>query len=450
MKKYFALIGAAVLIVALSAPAMAQDWTKGFKSTSLFQIWTGWIQKQEFNNGGTAATTDDDKDRNTRYIGSRINFYLEYGDAKFARGVIGFEADSTNWGESSYTAGEFGSGSANRMGVGSADQVQLEIKHAYVDFVIPNTPLSVTAGIQGFAYGGRLFQSRDIPGLKLTANFAPHQVQAFWWRENETDRTTYQVNDTYGLQYSLAQKLFNVTAFAAYKNDLRSATYSDHPYWIGVGGGFRPGNLNLSGQLIYLGGTRDYVTASDVDYKAWAAEILAQYQIGPGMSVAVEGFYATGNDADKTDEYNIYQRPTGSESHANFGLGRTVFFWMNFSEFGNQHNKQSDFGGMYYGRVNFNYSPLAWLNLSFNYLYIGDTSKGTDGLSGINSPVGARTDKDEDFIGHEINLITKFRIYNNLTYNIGVGYFIPGAVYDQPGKDADAAYAVNTGMQLAF
>src|SRR4030042_1442129 len=92
MKKYFALIGAAGLIVALSAAAMAQDWTKGFKS------------------------------------------------------------HGTNWGESSYTAGEFGSGSANRMGVASADQVQLEIKHAYVDFVIPNTPLSVTAGIQGFAY----------------------------------------------------------------------------------------------------------------------------------------------------------------------------------------------------------------------------------------------------------------------------------------------------------
>ena len=210
-------------------------------------------------------------------------------------------------------------------------------------------------------------------------------------------------------------------------------------------------NLNLSGQLVYIGGKRDYVAAADVDYRAYAAEMLAQYTLGPGLSAAVEGYYSSGNDADDTSKSKRYFTPAGSEAYSNFGLGRTVFFWMNFSQFGNQHQKQGDFGGMYYGRLNGIYSPMPWIQLSGNYLYIGDTSKGTPGAGKVvNSPTGARQDVNKDFIGHEINLITTLRIYQNFTYNIGLGYFLPGDVYDSATKSADNAWAVNTGMQLAF
>ena len=444
MKKYLVWIGAMILVMALTSPALAQDWAKKFEATSLFQIWSVAVNKQDFK----MNVADDDI--TTRGVSSRINFFLNWGDPKYVRGVIGFEADSTNWGEPAWDNTGTTANPSGRMGVRNTDQVQLEIKHAYLDFTVPNTPISVAVGIQNFGYGGRLFQSCDVPGMKVTAAFAPHQIQAVWWREDETSRTTYQVNDYYGLEYKLSQKAFNVYAYGFYKNDLRSDSYSDNPYWIGVGGGFRPGNLNLSGQLVYIGGKRDNVTGNDVDYRAYAAEILAQYTIGPGLSVAAEGFYASGKDADDTSKSKQYFRPIGSESHSNFGLGRTVFFWMNFSQFGNQHQKQSDFGGMWYGRLNGIYSPMPWLQLSGNYLYIGDTSKGADGLAGINSPTGARTDKDKDFIGHEINLITTLKIYQNFTYNIGLGYFLPGDVYDSATKSADNAWAVNTGMQLAF
>jgi hypothetical protein len=445
MKKYLVWIGAMILVMALTSPALAQDWAKKFQATSLFQIWSVMVNKQDFKMNAA------DDDITTKGISSRINFFLNWGDPKYVRGVIGFEADSTNWGEPAWDNTGTTANPSGRMGVRNTDQVQLEIKHAYLEFTIPNTPIMVSPGIQNFAYGGRLFQSMDAPGLKLTAAFAPHQIQAVWWREDETSRTTYQVNDYYGLEYKLSQKEFNVYAYGFYQNDLRSASFSNHPYWIGVGGGFRPGNLNLSGQLVYIGGKRDNVTGDDVDYRAYAAELLAQYTIGPGLSVAAEGFYASGNDADDTSKSKQYFRPIGSESHSNFGLGRTVFFWMNFSQFGNQHQKQSDFGGMYYGRLNAQYSPLPWLNLSPNYLYIGDTSKGTPGAGKVvNSPTGARQDLDKDFIGHEINLITTLRIYQNFTYNIGLGYFLPGDIYDSATKSADNAWAINTGMQLAF
>jgi hypothetical protein len=462
MKKYLAVIGAMILVMALASPVLAADeWMKEFKTSSLIQIWSMWENKADFG-----INTWGNKERTQKYLGERINFSLEWGNSKYAHGVLAFEADSSNYGEpgGGGTDGNAASyalaSSANHMGAYRADQVQLEIKNAYLDFTIPNTPIQIYAGIQTFYYGGRLFMLNDAPGFKVAATFAPHRIEAFMWRESE-DTTTdgryrYKVNDTYGLHYSLFQKEFNVYAYGAYKNNLSNDTYSDKPYWIGVGGGFRPGNINLSGQFVYLGGKRDMVVGNDIDYSAYAGEIRAQYTIGPGLSVALEGYYSTGNDTDNTSKIKRYTGPTSSESNAIFGNDRTVFFFMAFSNFGNQPQKEYYAGGYWYGLANVNYTPLPWLNLGFNYLYIGDTSKGeAAGMKNTTTYGAAQQVKDESFVGHEINLITKLKIYQNLTYQIGIAAFLPGAVYDQytgttKTKSPDTAYAVNTGMQLAF
>jgi hypothetical protein len=475
MKKLLVLVGAVVFVAAMASPSFAQtDWIKQFKATSLFQMWSVWESKYDFNNNsGKSATATGDKTR--RGLHSRINFYLDWGNSKYVRGVIGFEGDSTNWGEQAWshdhsvgessTTGTAASNPSGRMGTAGTDQVQLEIKHAYLQFTIPNTPVMVTYGLQGFAVGGRLGQSRDLPGLIIQANFAPHSVRALWWREQDgyaseytsavssatasPFRDYYHVNDTYGMTYDLAQKLFNVNVWALYKNDLASTTYKDNPYWIGVGGGFRPGNLALSGQVVYLGGKRDYYAPAtqDQDFSAWAAEILASYQIGPGLSVALEGYYATGNDTAKKDKINMYAYPTGSESYANFGLGRSVIFFMNFSELGGGHNITGvNTAGYWYARLNAQYAPVKWLNLNFNYLYLNDTSTGTTGAF---NTIG-RTDVDKTFIGHELNVIAKLRIYQNFTWNIGLGALIPGEIFDHPSRGGETMYGINTGMQLSF
>lgn len=448
MKKYLALMGAAILVVALATPAMAQ-----FKSWGHLEIQTIWVKKPDFNTGAAFQTGSipggaRDTDTTWRHIAERFRFYLQYGDPKTVRAVLGFEADSQDWGESSI--GTVGGG---RMGVYRADQVQVEVKHAFLEFVIPNTPMTVTAGIQPFVYGGRLFMNNDAPGLRIAANFAPHRLEAFWWRENDVNRNTYSVNDTYGLQYLLTQKAFNVEAYFAYKNDTRTAAgiNRDRPWWLGANAGFKPGNWDIFGHFVYNGGKIEATPGgTDRDYKGWAAEAMAKYRIGPGMFVGVEGFYATGNDANKTDEVGTYTFPTGSESQSIFGNDRTVFFWMNASHIGYYHMRNLNFSGMWYGRANFEYSPMAWVRFNLNYLYIGDTSEGSAGSAGINSPVGSRTDADKDKVGQELNLITSLNIYPGFVWHIGIAAFFPGDVYDTPAKSADTAYAVNTKMVYAF
>jgi hypothetical protein len=226
------------------------------------------------------------------------------------------------------------------------------------------------------------------------------------------------------------------------------------------------GNIDLSGQLVYVGGTYEDRTSTVIkkDYSAFAFEAAGKYQIGPGMFAGLEVFYSTGNDANSSDKIKMYQVGTSnSEARAIFGNDRTVIFWMNAAQLGYWHNRQWGFEGMGYGRANFEFSPSANVRFNLNYLYIIDTSSGTPSPLGattrkvINSPIGAQQFKDEDFVGHEINLITTIQIYKNLAYNIGLGYFIPGPIYDaydsitgNKTKSAESCLGFNTNLRVVF
>ncbi len=444
MKKVLLLIGAAVLVMALASPSMAQ-----FKTWGHMEIQTVYQFNDDnsFNNG-LAGSREDVR---TRYLANRFRFYLSYGDAKTVRAVIGFEGDGSTWGSTS--------GGRNNMAELNTDEVALEIKHAYLDFVIPQTPLSVRAGMFWWDVGGRFFQAQDAPGIKVTANFAPHAISAYMYREEDQNRTTYEVSDMYGIQYLLKQKQFDAEAHFAYLNDLRDSDFADHPWWLGIGAGFRPGNWDFGAYFTYLGGTMESKVSgvSDIDYKAWAAELSAEYRIGPGLSVGVGGFYSTGNDADTTDEKNRYQMARNSEAYSSFGNNISVFFYKASGNFGpNYDGYQGNFAsdwpwGTYYGNVNVKYSPTAWLQLIANYLYIGDTASGTPGAGKIvNTPRGARQDTDEDYVGSEINLIASINIAKGFLFNIGAGYFMPGDVFDTPSKSADPGYNVLSRLVYSF
>jgi len=444
MKKVLLLIGAAVLVMALATPSMAQ-----FKTWGHTEIHTVYYMNRDNNlANGTGSGGDDVA---TRYIAQRFRFYLSYGDPKTVRAVIGFEGDASRWGTTS--------GGRNNMGELNTDEVALEIKHSYLDFVIPKTPLSVRAGMFWWDIGGRFNQAQDAPGIKLTANFAPHAISAFMYRAEDQNTNNYNVEDTYGLVYTLKQKQFDMEAYFQYVNDLRDDAFANHPWWLGVGAGYRPGNWDFAAYFTYLGGTMESKVSgvNDIDYKAWAAEASARYRIGPGLFVGIEGFYSTGNDADATDESNRYMMSRGSEAYSGFGNWRGVYFYKASGVFGPSYDAyQGSFStywpwGTYYADVNVEYSPTPWLKLVANYMYIGDTAEGTPGAGKVvNTPRGARQDKDEDYVGSEINLIASMNIYKGFLFNIGAGYFMPGDVFDTPSKSADPGYNVMSRLVYSF
>jgi hypothetical protein len=362
------------------------------------------------------------------------------------------------------------------MGVYQSDMAQLGIMWAFLEFMVPNTPVQVAAGLQRFTVGGRLWMQNDAPGIKVRTQFAPHLVEFFWWRQRDVARNSYMVNDFYGAIYELNQRDFNVYAWGAYNNDLTGGVTTlntsipvsaslqyNHPWWLAAGGGYRPGNWDFSGQFVYNGGKLQPLTGDSISYNGWALEAAAKYRIGPGMFAGLEYFYSTGNDADKRSQVQAYATPAGTESNSIFGNDRTVFFWMNAAQLGYYNNHQANFIGLWYGRANFEFSPTAWVRFNLNYLYIGDNWKGTPGLvttnagvpiantqKQINGVLGAYQGSDKRNVGQEINLITTFNIYKNFQYNVGLAIFLPGDVYDLPYKNADQAYAVNTNLKYVF
>jgi hypothetical protein len=508
MKRYLVLLGAVILVMALASPSLAQ-----FKSYGHVEVGTYWLYNQGYF----------DKDRgddNKRGFMERFRFYLEYGDPKTVRAVLGFEADSEAYGTASYNQGGYSgvapggvsgnqfnfrstriggptAANGNNMGASNTDQLSVEVKHAYLDFVIPSTPVNVTAGLQFFGIGGPLanfLMSTDLAAIKATANFAPHAVEAFYAPQYKGNLAKDNDGTLMGLRYLLKQPTANVEAFFIYDRDRRTQTeswtwtgtaagtatnytltqtltprdYDYLPWWVGFWSSFVLGNFTIEPLAIYEGGyARKYFqnnpTTGDVKISAYELDLNLKYQIGPGLLVGVEGFYASGGDTDKTDKYNAFQFTPGSESGWGFGNGKSVFYFGNgdFQYYGYRYNAAYG-GGVWFGRANVEFSPLAWLRLQANYLYIGDTSKGSLAVqpaTGVANNTGylVRTDKDVDTIGQEINLITTFKIYQNLTYMVGAAYFITGDAFkgsipgarlaDSPG---DNAWNILTNLKYAF
>jgi hypothetical protein len=148
MKKYLIWIGAAVLVMALASPSMAQ-----FKSWGHLELGTYWMVNKSLNK--------DLNDANYQGIQLRFRFNLGYGDPKTVMAVLGFEADSRGLGENPeggpaiYGAGPppAGVGATGAPVAGSAtsvslagkdsvgnwgtDKAGLEVRNAYLDFTIP-------------------------------------------------------------------------------------------------------------------------------------------------------------------------------------------------------------------------------------------------------------------------------------------------------------------------
>jgi len=117
MKKYLVLFGAAILMLALASPAMAQ-----FTSWGHMEIQTIWEKAPNFNTqtlmyAGTISPANQDV--TWRHVAERYRFYLQYGDPKTVRAVIGFEADSSDWGELRTS----GTVTGGKMGAYTADTV---------------------------------------------------------------------------------------------------------------------------------------------------------------------------------------------------------------------------------------------------------------------------------------------------------------------------------------
>jgi hypothetical protein len=158
MKKQLMILAVVLLSIAIVAPAFAAvEFKYGGQFRWRFEsennVNDGIDGKDAFaagyNTAGVLTPGSYRGDDNRTFIDQRLRLYFSFIASKNLKVVAKFDMGDTVWGNPR-TSGSSGIGNTSSGGGGNvgADGVAIEVKNAYVEFNIPNTPTTAIIGIQ--------------------------------------------------------------------------------------------------------------------------------------------------------------------------------------------------------------------------------------------------------------------------------------------------------------
>ena len=180
MKKLLGILMTAALLLGSVSGASATD----IKIKGYFDFHFGWY---------TGTSLHDNKD-----VGSdenfdamqRLRFQIDFVASEQLSGTIQFEIGNISWGagggDTWYGSGNGGQGSGGAMGT---DGVNVETKHMYIDWIVPETDLSVRMGLIPFALpffanganSGQAILDDDLAGIVLSYTFNEYVALNLAW-----------------------------------------------------------------------------------------------------------------------------------------------------------------------------------------------------------------------------------------------------------------------------
>ncbi len=482
MKKAFlALLAGAALVLAFSVPGQAQNVGKYLGKADFNIRGDYWIAGGSNDN---MFDFDDDFHDARRYLYQRFRWWIDTNIEGKYGGTFGFEHDWI-WGSNVTQTGATSNTAVGDVARGD-DLNNTKLKHAYIWFLIPGTPVKVTAGLQGF--GGLepnniMYARDDYFGVRLDAPIIKNVLNVSgWWiklNEGEGSKLTGATGSPVNLHDFLG---------GAYHGDRDDADL----YLINVSGAltkwFRFGQYN---QWVHVaeGGQHwlDFGAGTQQLGGRFGAQMIGGDYLWHGLWIAIEPtigslpvyFRAHGNYFwGKTDEFDDDMPgfppgylpvidPSGWAvlAHAGvkpgpFDIGvRFAWFsgldledletdgkWKGWSSVDAFHGQFELFEGGYrswsQGWSTYTAAPrghaylaldATWQTtkqLSLNLLagYIWSTNK-------WDKPAGALVDTDGSFngskeLGWEIDLSATYKIYPNLTLDLVGAYFFAGKGLD--------------------
>ena len=197
MKKFLTLAFVAVLMLGLAATTYAMEWgASGFvrvRSALHVNATDPNLGVFPFVDPVTLELLDpnDHFDDSQAWMDTRFRLKFTAKANDYASGVIYFEGDSTEWGE---TADE---DPRNEAGQWGADRAGIELKQFYLDFKVPGVsdfaPTTLRAGIQGFAVRSHFLMYADGAGVEVNSTIGPVKTSWYWYKPNEGD--TWRADD---------------------------------------------------------------------------------------------------------------------------------------------------------------------------------------------------------------------------------------------------------------
>ena len=461
MKKLMTLALAAGMLLGAATGAGAIDfkakgqWLMGFSAGDGSLV--SHFKDNKAGNHNKAADTDD-----IFSASQRVRLQLDAVASEALSGTVFFEIGDQVW------------GNAESGGALGADGTVVELKNAYIDWMVPNTDLKFRMGIQGIQLpnvaGGSAVFDDDVAGVVASYQFNENVgLTTFWARPYNdnyaarADRTNYQDNmDLFALMVPLTFDGVKVTPWAMYgmagansktvksmgpytrpisldgvANTTTGKAYGSM-FWAGLPISLTlwdPLNVELDINYGYVESMGRYTAdryngtgfrMGDTKREGWLVKALVEYKMDWGTP-GIFGWYASGDDGNVKNGSERMPTVSGCGNFMSF-MGDGNYGW---SSAGSLYDRNLTYTGTWgIGLRVHDLSFVEDLKHSFRVAYWG----------GTNSPSMAKyveyswgwdngLDKDGHYLTTndgllEFNLVNSYQIYENLEANLELGYIV--------------------------
>ncbi len=454
MKKFFVLL-VVVAMTCISAVAFAADVTVGGEIA---------LRSRDFSNllldKDLADNANKQVDTQTRV---KLDVNVKAGDN--VKGKVELWHDFGTWGNAAIGAGS-GSGLET---AGTTDAGGLGFREAWINFNMPGIPVNVTGGHQLLALGQQgFFRSMHFGSdawvvANVTGNNTIAVVDVKAWEGNtfaggdDIDAyvllDVFKINDKNTIGIDITDIVdragtLDIGASALGRAGLGGLYHNIDLQNIGLNYTGALGALNLKAEADFQMGKMKANAGSDAKFKGNQIIVMGNIPVDPvtinftlargsGLKKDFSGPGGTGtHDIDQfitvldiDPHYTFlyeYKIPTvalntvskgAANDHLNTGYANTTAI-----------------------NVGASIAASKSVNLALNLWYLKATEKVTN-LAG----------DDTDDIGNEIDAKVSWKLYDNLSWNWDLGYFMPGKVYKKAnGDNGDAAMGVQGILALSF
>ena len=315
------------------------DFAFGVVNNRVFKESVNWSNPKgtrQMGQSGQGTRRDNDNFEARQRIRTQINFI----SSEYLQAVLMFEIGDLDWGRG-------GSSGRSSGGALDADGVNIETKRAYLDWIIPNTEVSVRMGIQGMKLPstrmGNMVFDADVAGITVSSPITDWLgVTAFWarpfdsWRNDREGSVDGQDNlkdevDAFGLvlpltfdgvsftPYAMYARVGNASNFWSYafadidgystiENSATTAWWAGANFTLDMFDPLTFGMDFIYGHVAKTEFGTPEAHLNDVSASGWYIGATLDYKLDWGTP-GIFGWYATGDKANADDDNHLGRLP---------------------------------------------------------------------------------------------------------------------------------------------
>lgn len=369
----------------------------------------------------------------------RMRTYFDYIANENLKAVLGLEIDNV-WGDNTDNVG----GDWGTDGKGN-----IEVKHAYLDFTLPDTQIKVTAGLQYVAlpsvFGNPVFED-DAAALIVSAPIIDNMlgITVGYSRGVDNSYNTGAANgnkddiDMAFLAAPIKINDFSIAPYFAYAwlgANALGLEDDAHAWILGANAGLKISDpLTIAADLIY-----GDLSAGDFETAGWYAALAGTYAFDE-VAVTLFSTYATG--LDDTDGDQTFMPTLAEGWGVSPYIGGVRAFSTTYDSFAtNALGVGSDGIGLWTAGVVFD--QMSFVDEKLTHKLVLAYARGTSDDDTCNF-----TKEDSGF---EVYLVNKYMIYENLAAINELGYFKGSSeVLEDVDYDLDSSYFATLGFSYKF